>query len=426
MSLAGSTLDAQPKEATDAAAPVSTGRLLQLDVLRGIAIVLVLGRHMPLREAGVLAPLARLWYRVGWAGVDLFFVLSGFLIGGLLFNELKNHGAIDVKRFLIRRGFKIWPSYYAYLVLVFAMLCLGFDAPVKIRAGEFVKAAKVMIPNVLNVQNYYRNMPRTHTWSLAVEEHFYLLLPFLLIWLVRLRKTGEARSLRAIPAIALATMIGCTALRVLTNWLWYSTSEDLRTFQLLHYFPTHLRLDGLMFGVLIAYIYAYHASVFAWVARYRWSVLLAGIGLLAPLCWGRLGLDPFVWTYGFTLAYLGFGCVVAAFVATPISHGILGRMIGSGVGRAFAFIGVYSYAIYLWHVDLAGVPVAWLDRKFLASSLSDSGRWAITMTLFAAGSVIAGVVMGWLIERPTLAIRDRYFPGRARALVTPKLIDDAI
>ena len=86
--------------------PVS--RIKQLDVLRGIAIVLVLGSHMPASD---------LWSQIGWVGVDLFFVLSGFLVSGLLFNEYKKHGQIRLGRFLIRRGFKIYPAFY-FLILV--------------------------------------------------------------------------------------------------------------------------------------------------------------------------------------------------------------------------------------------------------------------------------------------------------------------
>src|SRR5215831_18752084 len=81
-------------------------RNAQLDALRAIAVLLVLGRHLPFFP---------LWIRVGWTGVDLFFVLSGFLISGLLFREYKATGGIRIGRFLVRRGFKIYPAYYLFL-----------------------------------------------------------------------------------------------------------------------------------------------------------------------------------------------------------------------------------------------------------------------------------------------------------------------
>lgn len=91
-----------------------TGRLRGLDFLRGIAILLVLLRHQHLSEFTTKA---------GWIGVDLFFVLSGFLVSGLLFKEYKNHRNVDVKQFLIRRGFKIYPVYYLfYLPYLFILI----------------------------------------------------------------------------------------------------------------------------------------------------------------------------------------------------------------------------------------------------------------------------------------------------------------
>ena len=131
--------------------------------------------------------------------MDLFFVLSGFLVGGLLFNELRGRGKLDVPRFLIRRGFKIWPSYYVYLAAV-AVLMARRSVP---------GLAASLLPNLLNVQNYF-GTPLQHTWSLAVEEHFYLALPLLLLWAPRRRNStaGMVVSIPAIPVIAIALIIG--------------------------------------------------------------------------------------------------------------------------------------------------------------------------------------------------------------------------
>ena len=84
-------------------------RIVQLDLLRAVAILLVLGRHfvVPAKQAGALEGFATVWERFGWTGVDLFFVLSGFLIGGLLYEELRTTSQLNLGRFLIRRGFKI-------------------------------------------------------------------------------------------------------------------------------------------------------------------------------------------------------------------------------------------------------------------------------------------------------------------------------
>lgn len=112
------------------------GRLIQLDVLRGIAIALVLFEHRPNTPKGppgwidgLIAPISAAL----WTGVDLFFVLSGYLVGGLLISEMAKSGRIDLKRFWIRRGFKIWPSYYLYLAvlaIVTALFYVNHSVPV--------------------------------------------------------------------------------------------------------------------------------------------------------------------------------------------------------------------------------------------------------------------------------------------------------
>ena len=130
-------------------------RNASLDVLRGLAIVLVLGVHYK--------HVYNVWTKLGGVGVDLFFVLSGFLISGLLFAEFKKTGSIDFKRFFIRRGFKIYPAYYAVILFYapFAFHRLGWS-------------------DFLFLQSYRAGI-LGQAWSLSVEEHFYILLPFLLI-----------------------------------------------------------------------------------------------------------------------------------------------------------------------------------------------------------------------------------------------------
>src|SRR5271168_36950 len=94
---------------------LAAGRLRQLDVLRGVAILLVLGRHLdsvPTDAPGAIQSAFDLWMRAGWIGVDLFFVLSGFLVSGLLFREYARYGDVRAGRFLLRRGLKIYPAFY--------------------------------------------------------------------------------------------------------------------------------------------------------------------------------------------------------------------------------------------------------------------------------------------------------------------------
>ena len=132
-----------------------------------------------------------------------FYVLSGFLIGGLLISEIRETGDLNVKRFLVRRGFKIWPSYYVFLVVAFAHMMSH-------HVVNFHSGIDKLWSFVFNLQNYLGPFDLlTHTWSLALEEHFYLLLPILL-W-VRNRKKGIA--LRALPVFIIFALVVCTTWR---------------------------------------------------------------------------------------------------------------------------------------------------------------------------------------------------------------------
>src|SRR5204862_6174289 len=168
-------------------------RLVQLDLLRCLAIVLVLGRHMvpcPSNTNAWLGRLTTIWQRGGWIGVDLFFVLSGFLVSGLLFREYQRHGSVNVSRFLVRRGFKIYPGFWVLLAVTVAFrIAVGAPVPQRQLMGEG-----------LFVQNYMGGL-WNNTWSLAVEEHFYLLLALITACLVRQRRSARTHPFACFPTI---------------------------------------------------------------------------------------------------------------------------------------------------------------------------------------------------------------------------------
>ena len=167
-------------------------RLKQLDILRAVAILLVLGRHFDIFEP---------WHLGGWSGVDLFFVLSGFLISGLLFTEFKSAGQIRVGRFLIRRGFKIYPPFYALTALTVAIKLLHDG---NLRVSE-------LLSDLFYLQSYIPGL-WDHTWSLAVEEHFYLALPLVLIVLCGISRHRQD-PFRSLPRLFLVVAGASLALR---------------------------------------------------------------------------------------------------------------------------------------------------------------------------------------------------------------------
>ena len=378
-------------------------RLRQLDILRGVAVLLVIGHHVILQpeESGIFQPLVNVLIRFGWSGVDLFFVLSGFLVGGLLFSELRSRSVLDVRRFIIRRGFKIWPSYYAYLLTVFLILLAR-------EHGNVHRALGHILPNFFHIQNYL-GTARPHTWSLAVEEHFYLLLPLLLLLLLRFGKRGRLPSISYFPFIAIGVMVLCTGLRYLA--IAHQPFNPAT-----NYNPTHLRMDSLFFGVLLGYLYHFKSALLERIARHRRSLLFLGLALVCPMMVIDIRTGWFVSVIGFAMLYVGYGLILLAVVYTPIGEGKLGKLMGSSFGRLLAFVGFFSYPIYLWHIDAARLPLQYFAERGLFGVLPSSWRFILITSIYVVLATAAGVILGTLVEKPALAFRDAFFPSRAAAL----------
>ena len=309
-------------------------------------------------------------------GVDLFFVLSGFLVSGLLFREWKETGKLRIGRFLIRRGFKIYPAFYVMLAVVFCWKFPGWPYVAR---------------DALFVQNYFPSV-FPHTWSLAVEEHFYLLLP-LLLWGFR----GEAKA----PFRGLPILIGALAVTVLVLRF-----ENLRDVDLLElaatdpmamrglFTPTHLRCDALFFGVFLSWMYCFRRSWFEALGRKSWLLLGAGLALLAPGFIFELGPHAWLLTVGFTVIYLGAGAILVAFHSQGWSF------------RPLAFVGFHSYSIYLWHI-----PVSYLVLPYLANKRTEPGLF---LAYYLVVAIAVGIILTWLIEQPGLRLREKWFGNAKR------------
>lgn len=384
---------------------VPKGRSLELDLLRGVAILLVMGVHLvvPPGQAGCLEPVAGFWMQIGWSGVDLFFVLSGFLISGLLFHETRKHGELKVGRFLLRRGFKIWPTYIAFLLFLIAAFL------VKYRALGAAEALQPLYANFFHVQNYFGS-PRVHTWSLAVEEHFYLVLPLVLALVLKLGK-NPARAMRPLPILVLGLTIGIVCLR------WMNASAQPFDYWT-HQYPTHLRADSLLWGVFLGYIYHYHRGIIDGLQRFRPLLAVVGIAFISPFFFQPLEKSFFLQVYGFTLLYIGYGFILLALLNLELNR--TGRFVRAAytlTARGLAFIGFYSYSIYVWHLDFGGKPSHLVHDAGILDRFGPAWMWAGTTAVFILGSVLAGMILAKAIEIPCLKARDKWFPSRSGSAV---------
>ncbi len=348
-------------------------RNLKLDVLRGLAILLVLGRHLPegsTPASGILIDIGRFWYRIGWSGVDLFFVLSGFLVSRIVYTEFQKNGPIDLSRFFMRRGLRIWPAYY---VMTFATLIFVFRH----------NALTQILSEIFFLQSYVGHI-WDHTWTLAVEEHFYLFFGVLAWTLSRSKSRDPFKNIRWIWAIA---ALGCLILRFLIPY------GDMWPFA-----RTHLRVDALLFGALLSYYDCFHQTMTAaWVRKWRLLLMLLACVLLSPLFFLHLGVEPFLPRFGLTFAYMGYGILVLLANYADKKH-------GNRMQNGLAWIGVRSYSIYLWHL-----PVLFFLAQPIARNMGGlEGLW-MALLVYLAGSVAAGWASYTWIEQPCLRWREKRF-----------------
>lgn len=331
------------------ARPTVTGRNRSLDALRGIAVLLVIIHHYAAESASFL--------HIGMVGVDLFFVLSGFLISGLLFSEFKKTGKICLWRFFVRRGLKIYPAFYVFLLLTLPITR-------NVGSGRFWS-------EVFFLQSYQPHFWQ-HTWSLSVEEMFYLALPLLLLLLL-----ATSKNFAAVPWIGVCLIILCSFLRSRVSVQSFSRA--------------HLRADALFAGVALGYYRHFRPEIFMRVSRAKWLLPLALLFLLPCFFGDHSGVA--LTNLPLTASILGFSGLVCWSQGVKIRAPLV-----AGIGR-------YSYSIYLWHM-----PLAMYFGVIAPVSL-------VGFVAYVCLALAVGVVAATIIEVPVLHLRDRLVPSSAAAAI---------
>ena len=350
--------------------PGTSARSIELDFLRGIAILLVMGVHFKAPVTGVVALdwISETLERVGGVGVNLFFTLSGFLVGGLLLKEYKNTHSINGWKFLGRRAFKIWPPFYA--LILFHTVVGHHD-----RSDFFWQ-------NFFQVQNYFGSSIK-QTWSLAVEEHFYI---FLTVLLVLLAKRGPRFIISTLAALCILTI----AMRI------DAVSHDNLDAA---FRETHLRIDSLLYGVILAAISIFFPEKFNALASKRTFLIICSLALVAFI-YKTTDNEIVDRDLGYAVQGIGFSLLLVLVYKNS------GRLTRQKWYRAIGQIGVYSYSIYLWHT-LALEPGQKLIDVFASKAVPLTVSWVITLAAQVILALIVGVIMTRLVEWPSLLLRER-------------------
>ncbi|ROZ69629.1 acyltransferase [Ramlibacter sp. WS9] len=360
-----------------------------LDTLRALAIALVFTYHYMVfvsRE-----PTFGWVSVVGWLGVDLFFVLSGYLIGNQLFAGMVRGEQLSLKNFYARRGLRTWPAFWVVLALYFLFpAVMGGKQP----------------PPLWSFLTFTQNFglqPGTafsHAWSLCIEEQFYFVLPLFVLIALRV---GGGRA-RAWMLLAALLAVGVISRAVLWSAYGREESGQIERYYPNVYYATLCRFDEFLPGIAVALLKNFHPGAWSRVQRHGQLLLLVGLAACGAIFYGAYnfyyidgyGYGFFMSVFGYSLAAVAFSLLIIA-AQSPVS--LLARVRIPGAYH----LALWSYSIYLTHKAVGHVFNGYAQAQSLSPTTT-----AVAVTLL---SVMTGAALYWLIESPFMAVRDRYFPS---------------
>lgn len=350
--------------------PHSTNFNPGLEGLRGLAILLVLVFHaMPGALPG------------GFIGVDIFFVLSGFLITRILLDEHQRRQRVSLKAFYLRRCLRLMPALTLLLGAFIVFSFITYPSEQQQSLWGEVAISAIYMTNWARAFDLYSFQFLGHTWSLAIEEQFYMLWPGLLCLLLR-----SDTSARHLGAIVLAIIVASALWRA---YLFFEGHSAMRVYNGLD-----TRADGLMLGAgLAVFLNLYSSST---GAMFTHRLKIAGFGallLLALLASLATWDNPLMIYLGYSLTSLLSTCLIAHIAMNR--EGQLGRLFS---GMIIRWTGQISYGLYLWHFPIY--------CTLLKAGLS---QWQ-TLLLGIPLSFAAASISYYLLEKPCLRLKKRYSP----------------
>lgn len=381
-----------------------------LDGLRAIAIILVLFRHAirPFADAGhstltflgydLLIPMAN-----GWVGVDLFFVLSGFLVTHhLLKRSPREITGQDVREYLIRRFLRIVPAYYAVVFLIVLGWVPGYSVPADGLEQQLFR-------HLLFLQDYYPSGLMASFWSLGVEEKFYFAIPFLVIPLTRVPTARE--QLRRLTLL-LALPVG---LRLLTYISQPAAAHHYQTCFFTLRSPFHLAVDALLIGTMCGFL-VFHADQFPCLRNPRflkglfWSGTTVGCGLL----FSQEILKQIHW-FEATLLFPLLAIVGGALLLPLVLQGSTGGGILNS--HVLFWFSKLSYSLYLVHMLFVESLWQWACRWNWFHHLTPGGQFLVYLPAYLTVSIVASLLLHYVVEKPFLLLKDRPHPRRVESAI---------
>ncbi len=357
-------------------------RLKSLDFLRGIALLLIFLRHQKVNQYT---------YEIAWLGLELFFVLSGFLVSGLIFKEYKKFNKVDGKHFLMRRGFKIYPMYY------FSFIPYYFFLKWNNGAIEWNK----WWAETIFIQNYYNGYGYLHfsSWSLALEEHFYIGL-IVTMWLILNKFKVKIQNY---PFQFFATIVVLQVIVLLFRYNSFSILES----SIKPFTYSHHRIDSILFGILISYFYYFQVEKLTQYYNAHKKIIF--LFIILALSWTPfVGVTNNIWafTIGITLAYLAVGHILLSFLLSNASLKLTNTVWIQKLVLVISKIGIYSFPSYIFHIMVNRIYYEFTQN----SSFFQQNLIAFICT--SSLSILLGYLLSITLEKYAFKIRDKYLPSK--------------
>ena len=357
-----------------------------LDTLRAIAILWVMVFHAIIAQITLMLPEIA-WF--GWMGVDIFFVLSGYLIGWQLLKPYSQGDTPSLRTFYLRRAFRILP---AYLVVV----ALYFGVP-SFRETEEIQPLWQFLSFTENYFiDYFHNKAFSHVWSLCVEEHFYLVFPLLAALLMRkpsARRVVAVFVLFIVAGIAWRSGIWQLLLAPLKGLPYAEGSFGQRYMEWIYY-PSHTRLDGLIAGVALATIRAFRPALWSRLGERANRITLIGLAGFATSVW------LFQSRTGFSGASIGYPLLSWSLACFVLAATRRDSWLGARAIPGMTTVAAMAFSLYLSHKAMLHLAQTYV---VLPNALDGALAFAVYVGAIALGG--ATLYLG--VERPFLILRER-------------------
>ena len=360
----------------------SQARLPSLDGWRALSIILVLISHSDQTSGypSAVEPALR-WLPNGEFGVEVFFVISGFLITYLLLNEHQVQSRISLKNFYMRRVIRIFPAYFTFLT---AILIITLLAPLALHWGQWLRLLTFTSNFTWLAVPGYNPWPVAHTWTLAIEEQFYLLWP---ITIVLLSKSGMSAK-RLMLACAVPILFAPIA-RVLSHLDYGGIAFAPFSFL--------VKADSIAWGCLFGVLYGSKKEALEKHVE-RFPLAIAGFALIAiaiPLFLTRLFLLGMI-SVPFTQTLHALG--ISLLIILSIKYPMVGPFRALN-WKPVMMVGVWSYSIYLWQQLFCTNP---------ALFGLEQAPWYLSFPFWIIAAILAGMASYYLVERPFLGLRSKF------------------